>query len=83
MAKCKKCLWVVGFLDVNNRGFCSGLPTEPPEGCPKEDVICLCFVESKKKKTHYFLRPSEALSIATVLVGSYEAWAKKNGVKLK
>lgn len=83
MAKCRNCTWVADFLDDDYRGFCSGLTTKPPKDSPKEDVVCLCFVESKKEKAKYFLKPGEALSIATVLVGSFEAWAKKNRVELK
>jgi hypothetical protein len=85
MKYCSDCEMAADFLDYKGKGFCSGVLKKPVKNCPKEDVIALCFVKPSrmKSKERYLLKPTEALSIATLLVGSFEVWAKKNGVETK
>ena len=78
---CQNCESAIEFLDKNKKGFCSGLARVLPEKIPKDDVILLCFINSSEKSP-MFMKPSEALSIATLLTGAYEAWAKRKGVKI-
>jgi hypothetical protein len=82
---CPDCNTAYEFFDHRGRGFCCGILKHKCGKCPEHDVIAFCFIKPNplRKRHKYVMKAMEALSVATLLTGAFQAWAKNNGVELK